>query len=68
MIGFYIILLVIIVPLIVVEFQLSQTQTHVQAWFIGGLFTLMAIPISLWGILQHLVHYTRPILQKNIIR
>ena len=28
----------------------------------------MTIPISLWGILQHLVHYTQPELQKPIIR
>ncbi|NXY48299.1 T184C protein, partial [Ceuthmochares aereus] len=41
---------------------------HTKAWFIAGIFLLMTIPISLWGILQHLVHYTQPELQKPIIR
>ncbi|KPP70365.1 transmembrane protein 184C-like, partial [Scleropages formosus] len=42
--------------------------THNKAWFIAGIFVFMTIPISLWGILQHLVHYTQPELQKPIIR
>ncbi|KAG2466096.1 T184C protein, partial [Polypterus senegalus] len=42
--------------------------THTKAWFIAGIFVFMTIPISLWGILQHLVHYTQPELQKPIIR
>uniref|UniRef100_A0A3Q2D7M1 Transmembrane protein 184C n=1 Tax=Cyprinodon variegatus TaxID=28743 RepID=A0A3Q2D7M1_CYPVA len=42
--------------------------THNKAWFIAGIFVFMTIPISLWGILQHLVHYTQPDLQKPIIR
>ena len=67
-IVFYLILLVVALPFLIIEFQVNGTQTHIQAWFIGGLFVLMAIPISLWGILQHLVHFTQPILQKNIVR
>uniref|UniRef100_A0A667XN94 Transmembrane protein 184C n=1 Tax=Myripristis murdjan TaxID=586833 RepID=A0A667XN94_9TELE len=45
-----------------------QVGTHNKAWFIAGIFVFMTIPISLWGILQHLVHYTQPELQKPIIR
>ncbi|XP_064123624.1 transmembrane protein 184C isoform X2 [Loxodonta africana] len=41
---------------------------HTKAWFIAGIFLLLTIPISLWVILQHLVHYTQPELQKPIIR
>ncbi|KAM7394426.1 hypothetical protein PAMP_021231 [Pampus punctatissimus] len=49
---------------------LSQVAVgiHNKAWFIAGIFVFMTIPISLWGILQHLVHYTQPELQKPIIR
>uniref|UniRef100_A0A8C2ILX7 Transmembrane protein 184C n=1 Tax=Cyprinus carpio TaxID=7962 RepID=A0A8C2ILX7_CYPCA len=43
-------------------------STPNKAWFIAGIFVFMTIPISLWGILQHLVHYTQPELQKPIIR
>lgn len=45
-----------------------QVSPHKKAWFIAGIFVFMTIPISLWGILQHLVHYTQPELQKPIIR
>ncbi|TNM85817.1 hypothetical protein fugu_008088 [Takifugu bimaculatus] len=44
-----------------------QVSPHKKAWFIAGIFVFMTIPISLWGILQHLVHYTQPELQKPII-
>lgn len=49
-------------------FVISQVTAHNKAWFIAGIFVFMTIPISLWGILQHLVHYTQPELQKPIIR
>uniref|UniRef100_A0AAX7U6A5 Transmembrane protein 184C n=1 Tax=Astatotilapia calliptera TaxID=8154 RepID=A0AAX7U6A5_ASTCA len=48
--------------------KIIRVGTHNKAWFIAGIFVFMTIPISLWGILQHLVHYTQPELQKPIIR
>uniref|UniRef100_A0A2P2I693 Transmembrane protein 184C-like n=1 Tax=Hirondellea gigas TaxID=1518452 RepID=A0A2P2I693_9CRUS len=38
------------------------------AWLVGGLFVFLTIPISLWQITHHLVNYTKPKLQKHIIR
>ena len=64
----YIAILLVALPLMIVEFQEQKVQIHLQAWFIGGIFTLMAIPISFWGILQHCIHYTQPLLQRHIIR
>ncbi|XP_029615537.1 transmembrane protein 184C isoform X1 [Salmo trutta] len=64
----YVGLLLIVLPLCVWELQKSEVGTHSKAWFIAGVFVFMTIPISLWGILQHLVHYTQPELQKPIIR
>ncbi|KAI8798615.1 transmembrane protein 184C, partial [Biomphalaria glabrata] len=64
----YIILLVIAVPLCIWELEQNKAPDHVQAWFIGGMFVLMALPISLWGILQHVINYTTPYLQRHIIR
>ena len=66
--GLYGLLLCVALPLIIADFQLTGTRSHFQAWFIGGMFVLMAVPISLWGILQHLTHYTQPHLQRCIIR
>ncbi|XP_076049143.1 transmembrane protein 184C isoform X2 [Oratosquilla oratoria] len=34
----------------------------------GGVFVFLAIPITLWEIIQHLINYTKPKLQKHIIR
>ncbi|XP_061163938.1 transmembrane protein 184C-like [Saccostrea echinata] len=67
-ISLYFILAIIALPLCVVELNREGAPKHVQAWFAGGIFVMMAIPISLWGILQHLVNYTQPNLQRHIIR
>ncbi|MBN3287194.1 T184C protein, partial [Polyodon spathula] len=64
----YILGLLVVLPLCVWELQKSEVGTHTKAWFIAGIFVFMTIPISLWGILQHLVNYTQPELQKPIIR
>lgn len=39
-----------------------------QLILIGGLFVLTAIPMSVWHISQHIIHFTKPVLQKPIIR
>uniref|UniRef100_A0A4W4E2M9 Transmembrane protein 184C n=1 Tax=Electrophorus electricus TaxID=8005 RepID=A0A4W4E2M9_ELEEL len=64
----YVMLLAVALPLCVWELQKAEVGTHTKAWFIAGVFVFMTIPVSLWGILQHLVHYTQPELQKPIIR
>ncbi|KAK2507724.1 hypothetical protein MC885_012148, partial [Smutsia gigantea] len=64
----YLVSIVVAVPLCVWELQKLEVGIHTKAWFIAVIFLLLTIPISLWGILQHLVHYTQPELQKPIIR
>ncbi|KAM9426766.1 transmembrane protein 184C-like isoform 1-T1 [Pholidichthys leucotaenia] len=64
----YTLLLVAVLPLCIWELQKDKVGTHSKAWFIAGIFVFLTIPISLWGILQHMVHYTQPELQKPIIR
>ncbi|XP_059153004.1 transmembrane protein 184C-like [Physella acuta] len=64
----YVVLLVIAVPLCIWELEKKGAPDHVQAWFVGGMFVLMALPISFWGILQHVLNYTTPYLQRHIIR
>lgn len=68
LVVFYICVLLVAVPLLVIEFNIHGLERHLQGWFIGGLFVLLTVPISLWGILQHLIHYTQPFLQRHIIR
>ncbi|KAK7476950.1 hypothetical protein BaRGS_00031809 [Batillaria attramentaria] len=64
----YFICLLIALPLCIIELNRTGAPDHVQAWFIGGVFVMLALPISFWGILQHLVYFTRPNLQRHIIR
>uniref|UniRef100_A0A8C4S3I1 Transmembrane protein 184C n=1 Tax=Erpetoichthys calabaricus TaxID=27687 RepID=A0A8C4S3I1_ERPCA len=53
----YILGLLVVIPLCVWELQKSEVGTHTKAWFIAGIFVFMTIPISLWGILQHLHNF-----------
>ncbi|KAM5194500.1 transmembrane protein 184C isoform 2-T2 [Mantella aurantiaca] len=64
----YIVGLLVAIPICIWELLKMKVEVPTKAWFIAGIFVLMTIPISLWGILQHLVHYTQPELQKPIIR
>uniref|UniRef100_A0A8C6KCR7 Transmembrane protein 184C n=2 Tax=Nothobranchius furzeri TaxID=105023 RepID=A0A8C6KCR7_NOTFU len=50
----YAFLLVAVVPLCIWELQKDKVGTHGKAWFIAGVFVFLTIPISLWGILQHM--------------
>ncbi|KER19829.1 hypothetical protein T265_11495 [Opisthorchis viverrini] len=61
------IVLCVALPLLIIEFR-NSSPTVVSAWFIGGVFVLGAVPISLWTILDHLINYTKPYLQRHIIR
>lgn len=64
----YCIFLVIVVPLLIVNSVKDGFQRNDQFILIGGLFVLSAVPISIWHIIQHVIHFTKPILQKHIIR
>ncbi|KFM70155.1 Transmembrane protein 184C, partial [Stegodyphus mimosarum] len=64
----YGLIILIVLPLCAVKFQQNGTSPHMQAWFTGGVFVLMALPITFWEITQHLVHYNKPYLQRYIIR
>lgn len=64
----YGLIILIVLPLCAVKFQQNGTSPHMQAWFTGGMFVLMALPITFWEITQHLVHYNKPYLQRYIIR
>lgn len=64
----YVVFAIIVVPLLIVNSVKDGFQRGDQLILIGGLFVLSAVPISIWHIIQHMIHFTKPILQKHIIR
>lgn len=67
-IALYVIVLIILLPILVINAYKKGFNKSDQGGLIGGLFVVMAIPISVWQIIQHMVHYNKPFLQKHIIR
>lgn len=66
--GVYVLFVVIVLPWLIFNSVKDGFSRKEQLTLISGLFVLTAIPISIWHITQHIFHYTRPILQKHIIR
>ncbi|XP_071442176.1 transmembrane protein 184C-like isoform X2 [Hetaerina americana] len=64
----YALVIVVILPMIIANAVKRGFRKEDQGAIIGGVFVMMSLPISFWGIIQHLVHYTKPHLQKHIIR
>ena len=64
----YLLTLAAVIPICILYVIEKKAEKHVIAWFVAGLFVLLTIPISLYDILQHVVHYTQPDLQRYYIR
>jgi phosphatidylglycerophosphate synthase len=58
----------VFVPLFLVKSLEDGFNKRDQEILIAGIFVWVAIPLSLWEIIQHVIHYTQPKLQKHIIR
>ncbi|KAF6216109.1 hypothetical protein GE061_000447 [Apolygus lucorum] len=46
----------------------EEINKNEKTVLLGGAFVIMALPISIWKIIQHMIYYSRPSLQKCIIR
>ncbi|GAV03782.1 hypothetical protein RvY_14162 [Ramazzottius varieornatus] len=66
--SLYIILLLVALPMCVLVFKSEETNLRTRTWFIGGILFFLSVPVSLHTIIQHLIHYTKPNLQRHIIR
>ncbi|KAJ8913950.1 hypothetical protein NQ315_015188 [Exocentrus adspersus] len=58
----------VFVPVFLAKSLEDGFNKHDQEILIAGVFVWVAIPISLWEIILHVIHYTQPKLQKHIIR
>jgi len=64
----YLAFVLIVIPLLIVNSVKDGFKTNDQLVLIGGLFMASALPICFWHISQHITHFTKPALQKHIIR
>eukprot|EP00055_Hartaetosiga_balthica_P017354 m.115825 g.115825 ORF g.115825 m.115825 type:complete len:568 (-) comp9295_c0_seq12:2801-4504(-) len=56
------------VPWGAIELHKHGAETHVIAWFVSGIFTSLAIPMTFWDVAMHLRNWNNPRLQRHIIR
>lgn len=59
---------VIALPLCVYEMVRLEYQHHVIAWFVAGVFVILTVPISMFGIFLHLHYWNNPPLQRLVVR
>lgn len=64
----YALLIVILVPILLANSIQHGFKKQDQGALVGGAFVLLALPIAFYEIVQHMIHYTQPRLQKYIIR
>lgn len=60
--------LLVALPVMIIEFKKSNWSVKYQAWFISGMFVLMALPVSIYEVAMHLEYFSRPKLQIRVIR
>ena len=64
----YALIVVVAFPIMIWRLIEANVEAHITAWFIAGMFVLLTLPIFMAGLVQHLTNYTRPDLQRHIIR
>ncbi|KAF7386431.1 hypothetical protein HZH68_013563 [Vespula germanica] len=64
----YALLIVILVPVLIANSIKTDFNKQDQGALVGGAFVLLALPIAFYEIVQHMIYYTQPRLQKYIIR
>lgn len=64
----YALLIIILVPILLVNSIKHGFKKQDQGALVGGAFVLLALPIAFYEIVQHMIYYTQPRLQKYIIR
>lgn len=66
----YALLIIILVPILLVNSVKNGDikKEENKGALVGGAFVLLALPIAFYEIVQHMIYYTQPRLQKYIIR
>jgi len=62
------VLCLIALPFAVIELSDRGAENHVLAWVIAAVFVMLTVPLSVHDIVQHLLHFAKPHLQKHVVR
>lgn len=66
---FYALMIAVLLPILVIKAIQDALQHNFRTIpIIGGIFVIMSLPIAFRLISQHMLYYTKPKLQKHIIR
>ena len=60
--------LLVALPMIIIEFKKANFSVKYEAWFISGMFVLLALPVTVYEVAMHLEYFSRPKLQIRVIR
>lgn len=58
----------VVLPLLIWDMYYNQSYFAAYAWMTAGACTLIAIGVSSYGILSHIVYFSRPNQQRYVIR
>lgn len=61
-------ILTFVLPALTIVSVEREIKKQEKTALIGGIFVILALPISLYEITQHMIYYSRPSLQKHVIR
>lgn len=66
---FYVLIITVILPILLVKaIKDGFKKRFYMIPIIGGVFVIMTLPIAFQLIIQHMLYYSKPKLQKHIIR
>ncbi|WPT16217.1 Transmembrane protein 184C [Picochlorum sp. SENEW3] len=55
-------------PWMMYEFKKADFSVHYQAWFMAGIFVILAVSVSVYEVAMHLEYYNCPKLQIRVVR
>lgn len=68
MAAFYLMFVMLALPLLVYKLLTVENPATMATKFVAGIFVLCTLPVFLVGMMHHIFNYTKPHLQKHIIR
>lgn len=64
----YVVTITVVLPLLIFQAIKDGLEKFYMIPIIGGLFVIMTLPIAFRLITQHMLYYSKPKLQKHVIR